>query len=45
MNHHAEKLIYASPGEPGYNLSLDGAVEESHTCPGCGAAASRRQVT
>jgi len=45
MNHHAEKLIYASPGEPGYNLSHDGAVEESHTCPGCGAAASRRQVT
>ena len=32
MNHHAEKLIYASPGEPGYNLSHDGAVEESHTC-------------
>ena len=45
MNLHAEKLVYASSGEPGYSLSLDGAVEEFHTCPACGASASRCQLT
>ena len=45
MNHHAEKLVYASPGERGYNALLDGAVEQSHTCPSCGTAASRRTAS
>ena len=44
MNLHAEKLVYASPNEPGYNSALDGAIDESHSCPACGAAASRRRV-
>ena len=43
MNHHAEKLVYASLSEPGYDPSLGGALEESYTCPACGTAASRRQ--
>lgn len=45
MNHHAEKLVSASPGEPGYDNSLGGAIEESHACPGCGAGASRRPAS
>ena len=45
MNHHAKKLVYASPGEPGYDPSLGGALEESHTCPGCGGVASRRAAS
>lgn len=45
MNLHAEKLVYASRNEPGYNRALDGAIDESHFCPSCGTAASRRRVT
>ena len=41
MNHHAEKLIDASPAEPSYNPAFGGALEESHACPACGASASR----
>jgi predicted RNA-binding Zn-ribbon protein involved in translation (DUF1610 family) len=41
MNHHAEKLIFASPGELGFDAILGGAVEESHSCPNCGTSASR----
>ena len=43
MNHHAEKVDYAAAlerpelGDP----ELAGFVEEIHTCPGCGAVASR----
>ena len=33
MNHHAEKLISAFPGEPGYNSTLAGALEESYCLP------------
>ena len=41
MNHHGDKLIYAAPGDPGYNSHLDGAIEEAHACPTCGNSASR----
>jgi len=41
MNHHAEKLIDASPADPSYNPAFGGALEESHACPACGASASR----
>ena len=41
MNHHAEKLIDASPAEPGYNSAFGGVIEESHACPACGGSASR----
>ena len=45
MNHHADKLI--DPVKPEdllqLNSQLGGVIEEIHCCPGCGAAASRRQ--
>jgi hypothetical protein len=41
MNHHGDKLTYALSGDPGYDPSLDGAVEEAHACPNCGNTASR----
>jgi len=41
MNHHADKLTYSSPGEPGYTPLFGGSVEELHQCPNCGASASR----
>ena len=44
MNHHAEKLIH--PTGPADEASTDhvlgGIIEEVHTCPACGASASRR---
>jgi NAD(P)H-dependent FMN reductase len=44
MNQHAEKVIHAAgPGEQaGVDPVLGGIVEELHTCPACGAGASRR---
>jgi ribosomal protein S27AE len=35
MNHHADKLIYAARGPEGSD------VQEFHSCPACGASASR----
>jgi ribosomal protein S27AE len=44
MNHHAEKLV--QPTDPAEAASADpllgGILEEVHTCPACGAGASRR---
>ena len=44
MNHHADKLLH--PTGPVDDASVDrvlgGIVEELHTCPACGAGASRR---
>ena len=44
MNHHADKLVYSStldaPARTG--LALEGSIEETHACPGCGAVESRR---
>jgi ribosomal protein S27AE len=37
MNHHADKLSYAS-GSDGFTEEM---VEELHRCPACGAGASR----
>jgi hypothetical protein len=44
MNHHAEKLVYASPAEPGYDPSfgLSPSELEADSRPGCGSGASRR---
>ena len=46
MNHYAEKLVH--PREPQEASAMDpilgGMVEEIHTCPHCGASASRRQT-
>lgn len=43
MNHHCDKLMYTSdPLDPGRtDPNLGGFIEEFHTCPNCGAAASR----
>ncbi len=43
MNHHAEKVIVpATPEERSrMDAALGGVVEEVHTCPECGGAASR----
>ena len=44
LNHHADKLV--DPVTPEENAQMDpelgGLIEESHTCPGCGKAESRR---
>ena len=46
MNHHAEKLVHVhlkgSADEARLDPVLGGIVEELHTCPACGANASRR---
>jgi hypothetical protein len=44
MNGHAEKLVDpTSPQEAAIaDPALGGIVEEFHTCPNCGANASRR---
>jgi predicted RNA-binding Zn-ribbon protein involved in translation (DUF1610 family) len=43
MNHHADKLIH--PGTPAdakhVDPALGGPIEETHSCPACGAVASR----
>ena len=43
MNHHGDKLVYAADvaGGSKIDLGLGGFVEEFHSCPKCGAAASR----
>jgi ribosomal protein S27AE len=43
MNHHADKLTYASDGSkaPRFDRALGGVVEETHHCPSCGAIAAR----
>ena len=46
MNEHAQKLVDpTSPQEAALaDSSLGGIVEEFHTCPNCGANASRRTL-
>lgn len=41
MNHHAEKVVYASAG---YDPICAGRVEEVYACPNCGASVSRVRV-
>lgn len=43
MNHHADKLVYASHGEEMRTVdpSLGGWIEEFHSCPQCGGVGSR----
>jgi hypothetical protein len=43
MNHHADKVVYASSGEADLPSAptIDGLLEEFHACPACGSAASR----
>jgi ribosomal protein S27AE len=46
MNEHAEKLVDpTNPQEAALaDPALGGIVEEFHTCPNCGANASRRAL-
>ena len=44
MNHHADKLIYLAELESrdmNIDPALGGLIEENHSCPGCGAMATR----
>jgi predicted RNA-binding Zn-ribbon protein involved in translation (DUF1610 family) len=43
MNYHADKLVYPEKETElkFVDAALGGAVAEFHSCPGCGAAASR----
>jgi len=43
MNHHGDKLVYASDsqGTTRMDESFGGFLEEFHTCPKCGGVASR----
>jgi len=43
MNHHSDKLVYATdlPQAGPIDLALGGFIEEFHTCPKCGGGASR----
>jgi predicted RNA-binding Zn-ribbon protein involved in translation (DUF1610 family) len=44
MNHHGDKLVYAADSEKTARLDENpvGFLEEFHSCPQCGSAASRR---
>jgi hypothetical protein len=44
MNHHAEKLRKETNTDDvsAFDSSLDGVIEEFHTCPQCGKTESRR---
>jgi ribosomal protein S27AE len=45
MNHHADKLVDPVTPEDRkhFNYTLGGMIEEMHSCPGCGAVASRKE--
>ena len=40
MNHHADKIDYASEDEP-VDTVFGGALKEIHTCPRCGHIETR----
>ena len=44
MNHHADKLVYPVSAQEAekMNATWGGMIEETHSCPACGAVASRR---
>ena len=44
MNHHANKLVYPTSAQEAekMDLVLGGVIDETHSCPACGAVASRR---
>jgi hypothetical protein len=44
MNHHADKLVHPVTAEEArkVNPALEGIIEETHCCPGCGNVESRR---
>jgi predicted RNA-binding Zn-ribbon protein involved in translation (DUF1610 family) len=44
MNRHAEKLVHPESAAELWlvDAALEGVIEETHACPGCGHAESRR---
>ena len=44
MNHHADKLVHPTDRHQAAAIepSMDGLIEETHSCPSCGAVESRR---
>jgi len=46
MNHHADKLVHPATAADArdVNVTLGGLIEETHSCPKCGAVESRRAV-
>lgn len=43
MNHHADKIDYSTAGTEDNDPGIGGAVQEVHTCPGCGKTVLRRE--
>ncbi|HZN06088.1 MAG TPA: hypothetical protein VFB65_04865 [Pyrinomonadaceae bacterium] len=43
MNHHADKVDYSVEDE-NYDPAFGGALQEVHTCPGCGKVELRERV-
>ena len=43
MNRHGEKIDYAAghSGRGAFDAEFGGALQEIHTCPGCGKAETR----
>jgi ribosomal protein S27AE len=44
MNEHAEKLLDPTSPQEAADPALGGLLEEFHTCPNCGANASRQAI-
>ena len=46
MNYHADKALYFNEGDDTLSAdsATDGFIEEIHTCPSCGASASRPAI-
>jgi ribosomal protein S27AE len=44
MNHHADKLVYPASAQEAEKMDavLGGVIDEAHSCPACGAVASRK---
>ena len=43
MNHHADKIDYSIADTRDNHSGIGGAVQEVHTCPGCGNTVMRRE--
>jgi predicted RNA-binding Zn-ribbon protein involved in translation (DUF1610 family) len=41
MNHHGDKIVFDESQVAETDKNMGGYLEEFHTCPNCGASASR----
>jgi hypothetical protein len=44
INHHADKILFAVD-TPVEQANTDGILQELHSCPACGGAATRSDAT